>query len=271
MTGIKPDRPAGDDKLGLAPPRSELAAALAACRGAFLGIGLFTGMSNVLMLTGSFFMLEIYDRVLPSRSVPTLVGLAILATVLYAFQGVLELVRSRILVRIGESLDQSLSLRVYDAIIRFPLRARGGGDGLQPLRDLDLVRAFLSAGGPAALFDLPWMPLYLGICFLFHFWIGMTALAGAVLLVSITVLTDRLTRQPTKEAAGYAVSRLALAEAGRRNAEVLKAMGMGRRMALAWGEANRKYLTAHERASDVGGGLGAISRILRMILQSAVL
>src|SRR5881394_4611484 len=98
--------------------RSELADALAACRGAFISIGLMAGMSNVLMLTGSFFMLEIYDRVLPSRSVPTLVGLAILATVLYAFQGILELVRSRILVRIGESLDQSLSLRVYDAIIR---------------------------------------------------------------------------------------------------------------------------------------------------------
>src|SRR4051812_18991753 len=166
--------------------RSELASALAACRNTFVAVGLFSGMSNILMLTGSFFMLEVYDRVLPSRSVPTLIGLAILAAALYGFQGLLDLIRSRILVRIGESLDEQLSARIYDAIVRFPLKARGGGDGLQPLRDLDLVRSFLSANGPGALFDLPWMPLYLAICFAFHFWIGMTALVGAVILVAIT-------------------------------------------------------------------------------------
>jgi ATP-binding cassette subfamily C protein len=253
------------------PPRSELATALAACRGAFVGIGLFSGMSNLLMLTGSFFMLEVYDRVLPSRSVPTLVGLAILVAVLYSFQGLLDMIRSRILVRIGERLDEQLSGRVYDAIVRFPLKVRGGGDGLQPLRDLDLVRSFLSANGPGALFDLPWMPLYLGICFLFHVWIGITALVGAVILVAITILTDLKTRHPTKRAAGYGASRQALAEAARRNAEVLRAMGMGRRMHRIWSEVNRKYLRAHEQASDIGGGFGAASRILRMILQSAVL
>src|SRR5438034_5725742 len=141
MTGIKPERPAGDDKLGLAPPRSELAAALAACRGAFLGIGLFTGMSNILMLTGAFFMLEIYDRVLPSRSIPTLVGLVILAAGLYTAQGLLDLIRGRILVRIGSRLDEVLSGRVYETIVRLPLKLGNRNDGLQPLRDLDSVRS----------------------------------------------------------------------------------------------------------------------------------
>jgi len=240
------------------------------CREAFLGIGVFTAMINVLMLTGSFFMLEVYDRVLPSRSLPTLVGLAVLATALYGFQGVLDLVRGRVLVRIGRLLDEGLSLRVHGAITRFPLKARGGG-GLQPLRDLDQVRGFLSGGGPAALFDLPWIPLYLGLCFVFHVWIGVAALAGAIMLVIVTLATELLMRSPTKAAAEFATTRNALAEAGRRNAEVMQAMGMAERLAEKWGETNRAYLAAHQRASDVGGGLGTLSRTLRMILQSAVL
>ena len=103
------------------PASAELAAALGACRRAFLAIALFSGMSNILMLTGSLFMLEVYDRVLPSRSVPTLVALLILASGLYAAQGVIDAIRSRILVRVGNSLDETLSLRVYDAIVRLPL------------------------------------------------------------------------------------------------------------------------------------------------------
>jgi ABC-type protease/lipase transport system fused ATPase/permease subunit len=102
-------------------PRSEFAGAISACRGAFLGIALMTGVLNVLYLTGSFFMLEIYDRVLPSRSIPTLVGLAVFALILYAFQGILDLIRGRVLVRIGASLDQDLSSRVYDVLVRLSL------------------------------------------------------------------------------------------------------------------------------------------------------
>jgi PrtD family type I secretion system ABC transporter len=228
-------------------------------------------MINVLMLTGSFFMLQVYDRVLPSRSVPTLVGLAILATALYVFQGALELIRSRVNVRIGAHLDNTLSSRVYDALVRLPLKTRGDGDGLQPLRDLDYVRSFLSSGGPSAFFDLPWLPIYLGICFLFHFWIGVTALAGSLVLIALALLTELRMREPTKEAARFATTRTALAAAGRRNAEVLRAMGMGRRVGDRWSETNRSYLAANERASDVASGLGGISKVFRTILQSAVL
>src|ERR1700693_4594155 len=100
--------------------RSELAVALASCRGAFIGIGLISAMSNVLMLTGAIFMLEIYDRVLPSRSVSTLVGLAILAAGLYVALGLLDMIRGRILIRIGISLDEALSGRIYQTIVRLP-------------------------------------------------------------------------------------------------------------------------------------------------------
>src|SRR5713101_7461579 len=124
--------------------RSELAAALASCRGAFFATALLSGMSNVLMLTGAMFMLEIYDRVLPSRSVATLVGLATLAGGLYAAQGILDLIRGRVLVRIGSALDETLSGRIYNSILRLPLLIGYQKDGLQPLRDLDSVRSFLS-------------------------------------------------------------------------------------------------------------------------------
>src|SRR5882762_7309463 len=160
-------------------PRLTLAKALGTFRSAISGTALMSGMINILALTGSFFMLQIYDRVIPSRSVPTLLGLGLLAATLYIFQGLLEIVRSRVLSRIGLALDQKLNAQVYDAPMRFPLKAKMQGDGLQSLRDLDQVRSFLSGSGPSAMFDMPWMPLYLGICFVFHLYLGLTALAGA--------------------------------------------------------------------------------------------
>jgi PrtD family type I secretion system ABC transporter len=253
------------------PARTELGDALRACRGAFLGVGLMSCMINILYLTGSFFMLEVYDRVLPSRSVPTLVGLIVLAGGLYVAQGILDLLRGRILVRIGSSLDEALSPRVFQTVVRLPLLSGGHNEGLQPLRDLDNVRSFLSGMGPSALFDLPWLPLYLAICFAFHPMIGVTALVGAVLLVGLTILTEIMTREPAREANGLAARRSGIASASRRNAEVVVAMGMAGRLTQRWREANETYLAGNQRTSDVAGGLGAIAKVMRMILQSAVL
>ena len=253
------------------PARSELAEALAACRGAFYGTAMISGMSNILMLTGAMFMLEIYDRVLPSRSMPTLVGLLILAALLFAALGVLDAIRGRILVRIGGSLDEALSDRVYDTLVRLPLRAGPRGDGTQPLRDLDAVRSFLSGLGPVALFDLPWIPLYLAICFAFHPLIGIAALVGAIILIALTLLTENLIRAPTKAATESAIVRNTIAESSRRNAEALIAMGMAGHIAKRWGEANRLYMRSQREASDLGGGLGATAKVLRMMLQSGVL
>ena len=137
---------------------SELRGALGSCRAALIGIAAFSGLINVLSLTGSLFMLEVYDRVLPSRSVPTLVGLSIITALLFIFQGILEITRGRMLVRIGNQIDWRLGDRVYELVVRLPLRTRGSGDGLQPVRDLDTIRSVLSGSGPAALFDLPWLP-----------------------------------------------------------------------------------------------------------------
>jgi PrtD family type I secretion system ABC transporter len=251
--------------------RSELGDALRACRSAFIGVGVMSCMINLLYLTGSLFMLEVYDRVLPSRSVPTLVGLAVLAGGLYMAQGVLDLIRIRILGRIGTALDESLNSRVFDTIVRLPLTAGARNEGLQPLRDLDNIRSFLSGMGPGAFFDLPWLPFYLAICFAFHVMIGLTALVGAIILVTLTVVTEFMSRRPAREALGLAARRNDLAATSRRNAEVLVAMGMSGRLNKRWSEANQNYLAGNQRASDVSGGLGAIAKVMRMTLQSAVL
>jgi ATP-binding cassette, subfamily C, bacterial PrsD len=252
-------------------PRSELAAALTACRSAIIALAIASAIINVLYLTGSIYMLVIYDRVLPSRSVPTLIGLSILVFGLYGFQAVLDLLRGRILIRVGRSLGQTLSARVYHTIAQLALKTRTLGDGLQPLRDLDQIRSFLSSPGPLAFLDLPWIPFYIGICFIFHFWLGVAALVGAIILVTLTIFTEIFTREPTKAATEFGARRNALAEASRRNAEVLTAMGMAPHVGAKWDEMNVKYLEAQQRASDVGGGFGAVSKVLRMVLQSAML
>jgi PrtD family type I secretion system ABC transporter len=249
---------------------SELKAALRACKSAFIGIGLMTASLNVLYLTGSFFMMLIYDRVLPSHSVPTLVGLAIIAAILYAFQAFLDVIRGRGLVRIGAWFDEALSYRTYDVLTRLPLKTRLS-NGLQPLNDLDQLRGFLSSIGPTALFDLPWMPLYLAICFAFHLWIGIAAAASAALLIFITFLTEAFTRRPVRSASEHAAKRMALAEVSRRNAEVLQAMGMAQDVGSQWVEANAKYMRAQHHASDVVGGFGALSRVFRLLVQSGML
>src|SRR5215468_9332912 len=210
--------------------RSELGEALRACRNAFIGVGIMSCMINLLYLTGSIFMLEVYDRVLPSRSVPTLVGLVILAGFLYIAQGILDMLRSRVLGRIGTSLDEAMNERVFETVVRLPLIVGTRNEGLQPLRDLDNVRSFLGSMGPGAFFDLPWLPFYLAICFLFHWLLGVTALAGAIVLVALTLITEFMSRQPAKDAMVLAAKRNDLATATRRNAEVMVAMGMAGRM-----------------------------------------
>jgi ATP-binding cassette subfamily C protein len=259
------------DIAAVASSRTPVADCLKACRGALAAVAVYSGAINILMLTGSLFMLQVYDRVLPSHSVPTLVGLLVIVVVLYAGQGLLDMIRARIMVRIGRSLDDGLSGNVFQAVVRLPLQARGGPGGLQPLRDLDQLRSFMSSTGPTALFDLPWMPLYLALCFAFHVWIGVTASAGALILVIVALLTELLVRKPTKDAAGHGMARLALAEASRRNAEVLAAMGMAQPLGARWRDANARYMSGQQRASDVSVTLGAISRVLRMLLQSTVL
>jgi ATP-binding cassette subfamily C protein len=244
---------------------------MASCRGAFLGVAVLSGLINLLYLSGSIFMMEVYDRVLPSQSIPTLVGLSVIIVVLYLFQGLFDALRGRIMARVGAAIDEDLSQQIFQGQLKAPLTGKVDGDGQQPLRDLDQLRAFLAGGGPSALFDLPWMPLYLFICFAFHPWIGLAALGGACLLVVITLLTEVMTREASKAAVGAALVRNGISEGARRNAEVVQAMGMARRIGVRWGDANASYLSHQQRTSDVAGGFGAMSKVLRMLLQSMVL
>lgn len=240
-------------------------------RGVLLAVGLMSGVVNVLYLTGSFFMLQVYDRVIPSRSVPTLVALSILALALFGFQAVLDFLRGRVLVRMAGSLDADLTSKVFGLVTRLPLRSKLIGDGQQPLRDLDTVRNFLVGTGLPAFFDLPWIPIYLFFCFLFHPLIGWTVVVGALILAGVAVAIDLRTREPVRRMSGLAARRGALSEAGRRNAEVVAAMGMGPGLARIWGEVNGRYLAEQQTTSDVGGSLGSVSKFVRMVLQSGVL
>jgi ATP-binding cassette subfamily C protein len=252
-----------------APPTS-LKDALAPCRNAFIGIFVMSALVNLLYLTGSFFMLEVYDRVLPSRSVPTLLALSFLALVLYCFQAALDLIRNRILVRTGAVMDQALTERVFEKALRMSTSSKANLSQ-QPSQDLDTIRNFIGNGGPIAFFDLPWIPIYLLICFAFHYWIGLTAILGSALLVAMTLLTERGTVGPTRTATGHLGCRNAVGEVSRRNAEVLQALGMGPRMAAIWRRSNDEYTGNSARASDVALGYGSISRVMRLFLQSFTL
>lgn len=216
-------------------------------------------------------MLEVYDRILPSRSIPSLVALSLLALLLYAFQGAFELVRGRMLVRIAGALDESLNGRIYRAIVKAPLKLRMQGDGLQALRDFDQVRSFLSGAGPAALFDLPWLPFYIAICFLFHPVIGLVAIIGGLVLMLLTYLTNRGTQAPARKASEAGGLRNAFAQASQRNAEVVHAMGMSARLTAMWERRNTEFRDENRRTSDIGNGYGALSKVFRMALQSCVL
>lgn len=251
--------------------RSVLGSALLRARHAFFGVGVFSAIINLLALTGSIFMLQVYDRVLPSRSVPTLVALSVLTAALFIFYGMLDLLRGRILVRIGASLDAAISPRVYEAVVRLPLTKLPNGGKADPIRDIDTVRGFLSGPGPGTLFDLPWVPAYLAVIYLFHPLLALLAFAGIVLLLVLMLATELMTRKATLAASTHAADRQRLADTSRRNAEVMTALGMVERFGDRWAKVNDQFMKSQQRASDVAGGFGALARTLRMVLQSAVL
>jgi ATP-binding cassette subfamily C protein len=250
---------------------SDLKRALGACRTAFVAVWLLSGASNILMLTGSFYMLQVYDRVLPSRSVQTLIGLSILAAMLFAFMAIQDLIRSRLMARIAGSLDQSVSPRLYDTVLQMTMRGADTNSGLQPIRDIDSIRSFLSSQGTIALFDIPWVVIYLAICFAFHFWIGMVALVGAIVLMALTLLSEMLTRVLGREAFNSSGQRMGFAETSRRNAETVIALGMSDRFVEKWCDLNANSMLRQWRLADVTSGLGVVSKFLRMSLQSGVL
>jgi ATP-binding cassette subfamily C protein len=254
-----------------APVHPDLAAALRECKRAFGSVALFSGVVNLLMLAGPLYMLQIYDRVLSSRSVPTLIALSVFLVGAYVFQGALDLIRSRVVVRSAAVLDQRLALAVHGAVIRLAVTSRHPGDGPQPVRDLDQIRGFLTGAGPIAIVDLPWVPVFLTICFLIHPWLGVASTVGAVALFTMTLLTERASRAPARVVAQDAGRRSIMVEAQRRGGETIMAMGMAGALAQRWAGVNNRYIAAVASLSDVAGGFGSASKVLRLLLQSVIL
>ena len=230
-----------------------------------------SGIINILALTGSFYMLQIYDRALSSGSVTTLVTISALAIGLYLFQGTFDMLRSQILVRVGGQLDQRLAPLAHQVAVDMPRFGYSTSEALERGRDVDTVRAFLGSQGPIALFDLPWVPLFLVFVYVLHPYLGALTLGGAVVLTLLTILTEVLTRRKAGDTQRAAILRNSIADSNARNADVLKAMGFAHRAIARFQRANEAHLALHARSSDIVGSFGAISRVLRMILQSAVL
>jgi ATP-binding cassette, subfamily C, bacterial PrsD len=248
----------------------ELQPAVAAIRTAFFATAGASALVNLLMLVGPIFMLQTYDRVLPSRSVSTLVGLLLIVLVLLLVQAVVDVVRSRLLSRMGEAFDEAIRDKVFNGVHHAAL-AGPNSDGLQLIRDLDTVRGFISGTGLVAACDLPWTPLYILVCAMFHPLMGLAVAAGAIALGLITVSAEMFTRAPTQALVGLASSRRLVAETACRHADVVHALGMKQRIADLWSQRTQAYLDAQHRTSDLTGAFGSTSRFLRMILQSGVL
>ncbi len=249
--------------------RDDVGDALRVSKRAFLATGGFSLVLNVLTLIGPLYMMQVYDRVMTSRSVPTLVALSIFVVILYGLSGFLDLVRSRIMTRISLAFDSMAAGRVFDASARVGLM-KGHGGGYH-LREFDTLRQFLSGPGPGILFDVPWMPIYIGLLFLFHWSLGVVALASALLLFSLAVITERRTSTAVGEATLASRRAHELAEAGHANAEVLAAMGMLASFRQRWLHANRAALMIQTRSGNSVATLTALSKTFRMILQSAIL
>ena len=249
----------------------DLTAVLRECRRGFLSVAVFSAMVNLLMLAGPLYMLQVYDRVLSSQSVPTLVALSILLVAAYTFQGAFEVLRSHLTARIASLLDVRLGVTLFEAVIRLTNRNFSAAQAHQPLRDLDQIRAFLTSSAPIALVDLPWMPVFLAICFLIHPLLGATALAGAIALTTLTILTERRSRASMSTLTQASGARTAASEVVRRGSETIAAMGMSGTLAQRWQRTNNEFLAATAQVSDAVGTYSGISKVIRLLLQSSML
>jgi len=253
--------------------RSELKAFQRSCYGTLAGVAGLSCAVNLLALTGSLYMLQVYDRVLQSNSVPTLVVLSLLALGLFAVQGLLDAVRQRIMARIGSAFDLSFASRVYGLVPRLRLlgAAAEGRPTPQPMSDVEAARGFLSGLGPTALFDLPWLPIYVLFCFLLHPWFGIMAIVGAILLASLSISAELLSRRPVKEMTAQTAWRTKAAAAADRNAEAIVGLGMRAPLAKIFRHRQAEQVAPQLAGNDLITGIGTASRSLRLILQSATL
>jgi ATP-binding cassette, subfamily C, bacterial PrsD len=236
-----------------------------------LNVAAFSGVVNLLTLSGSIYMLQVYDRVIPSRNVATLVGLSLIVLLAYVLQGYFDALRTRMLARIGMLFDAGLQKPIYLALATLPLRGVRPLVAQQPLRDLDQVRTFLSGIGPTAFLDMPWIPIFLIALYIFHPAIGAAATLGAASIIAVTLATERHARAPTRATMETSAHRQVLADATRQNADVIRALGMTGRFTERWLRGNDRFLEISIRSMDTHANLGSGAKVLRYVLQSSML
>ena len=247
---------------------SPLKPAVRSVRYAFWVVGLFSLAINLLMLTGPMFMLQVYDRVLSSRSVPTLIVLFGLVVVLYVCLGLFDFFRSRVLSRIGYRLDQRLAGPALEASIAGRLAGQAIG---RPTTDLTVVRNFLGGQGLPALFDLPWVPIYLAIVFLLHYSLGLLALGGLIVVVALALANEYLTRRAIGDGVAAESRETQFTEHCLRNSEAIVSLGMRGHVSNFWSELREAGKERTQSAGDLSEGIASTSKATRLLIQSALL
>ncbi|WP_282095905.1 type I secretion system permease/ATPase [Epibacterium ulvae] len=249
---------------------NELRDARRESRNLYWAVGLFSFFVNLLMLTGPLYMMQVYDRVLGSRSEATLIALSILVVFLYGMMGLLDYVRGRVMARVGARFQARLDKRVFDAMIR---RSAVKSDPVAQtgLADLEAVQRLMASPVLTSAFDLPWTPIFIAGIALFHPWLGLLALGGGAVLISIAVCNQWLSRKPLQQANVSSHKASLLSEEIRTEAEMIQSMGMRGAAFDRWKVARDNALTETVGANDLGGGFSTLTKTLRLFLQSAML
>lgn len=249
---------------------NDLKCALGKCKSGFMAVGAFSMFINLLMLAPSLYMLQVYDRVIVSRSMDTLIMLTILIVFIFLVMGGLEVIRSMLLVRIGNNLDVLINERLYDAMFRKSLLT-SGHQTAQPLDDLKNIRQFLSGNGLFAFFDAPWIPIYIIVLGLFNIWLGVFSVVAGLILLALAASNEYATRKPLANANSDHAKSQQIANSNLKNAEVLYAMGFLSGIRQRWRNYHYEYLLKQSQASDRAAVLSNISKASRMLFQSLIL
>lgn len=250
--------------------RDELLAARRESRGLYWFVGIFSAFVNLLMLTGPLYMLQVYDRVLGSRSVETLIALSVLVLFLYGIMGLLDYARGRIMGRVAARFQARLDRRVFDAVIR---KAALSPDEhtMTGLRDLEAVQRLMASPVLMAIFDMPWTPIFLAGIWLFHPWLGALALLGGGILIVVTVINQWVTRRPAAKANMATAAAENVSNQIRNESEMVQAMGMRDAAFARWQVARDESLRAQIDSADLGGTFTTTTKTFRLFLQSAML
>jgi ATP-binding cassette subfamily C protein len=248
-----------------------LKAARADHRKLFWAVGIFSVLVNLLMLTGPLYMLQVYDRVLGSRSEATLVALSLLVTFLFVAMGLLDHARGRIMARIGAAMQDKLDRRVFSAAMRRLTLVPNDPVGLAAQRDLEAVQRLWASPVLMAIFDIPWTPFFVAAIFVFHPLLGWLAVGGGVFLILVTILNQRMTQVPINRTNGLTLQAERMSDLIKTEAEAVQALGMTGAAFARWHKARGAALAESLNAGDVGGRFGSVTKTFRMFLQSAML